>query len=56
MRISPLKGCGKFFEGTAEEMNTALNKTLAAVPDDTTVYVSASCFLTGIQLILLART
>ena len=33
-------GCGRFFEGTAEEMNTALNKTLAAVPDDTKVYVS----------------
>lgn len=31
-------GCGKFFEGTAEEMNTALNETLAAVPDDTKVY------------------
>ncbi|TGO51617.1 hypothetical protein BOTNAR_0350g00120 [Botryotinia narcissicola] len=31
-------GCGRFFEGTAEEMHTALNKTLAAVPDDTVVY------------------
>ncbi|CAG8957062.1 hypothetical protein HYFRA_00009263 [Hymenoscyphus fraxineus] len=31
-------GCGRFFEGTAEEMHTALNKTLAAVPDDTKVY------------------
>lgn len=31
-------GCGKFFEGTAEEMNTALNKTLAALPDDTKVF------------------
>jgi hydroxyacylglutathione hydrolase len=34
-------GCGRFFEGTAAEMHTALNKTLAAVPDDTKVYVSA---------------
>ncbi len=33
-------GCGRFFEGTAEEMHTALNKTLAAIPDDTFVYVS----------------
>lgn len=33
-------GCGRFFEGTAEEMHTALNKTLYAVPDDTKVYVS----------------
>ncbi|RMZ87017.1 hypothetical protein DV736_g5754, partial [Chaetothyriales sp. CBS 134916] len=31
-------GCGKFFEGTAEEMNTALNSILAALPDDTKVY------------------
>jgi len=31
-------GCGRFFEGTPEEMDTALNKTLAAVPDDTKVY------------------
>ncbi len=32
-------GCGRFFEGTAEEMHTALNKTLASLPDDTKVYV-----------------
>ncbi|KAF6836298.1 hydroxyacylglutathione hydrolase [Colletotrichum plurivorum] len=31
-------GCGKFFEGNAEEMHTALNKTLAALPDDTVVF------------------
>jgi len=31
-------GCGRFFEGTADEMNTALNKTLASLPDDTVVY------------------
>ncbi|RDW94637.1 putative hydroxyacylglutathione hydrolase [Coleophoma crateriformis] len=31
-------GCGRFFEGSAEEMHTALNKTLAAVPDETVVY------------------
>jgi hydroxyacylglutathione hydrolase len=36
------EGCGRFFEGTAEEMHTALNQTLAAVPDDTTVYVCTS--------------
>lgn len=34
-------GCGRFFEGNAQEMHTALNKTLAALPDDTKVYV---CF------------
>ena len=31
-------GCGRFFEGTAEEMHKALNETLAALPDDTKVY------------------
>lgn len=33
-------GCGRFFEGTSAEMHTALNKMLAALPDDTKVYVS----------------
>jgi hydroxyacylglutathione hydrolase len=33
-------GCGRFFEGSAAEMDTALNKTLAALPNDTKVYVS----------------
>ena len=33
-------GCGKFFEGTAAEMHTALNEKLAALPNDTKVYVS----------------
>ncbi|KAF7507813.1 hypothetical protein GJ744_010114 [Endocarpon pusillum] len=31
-------GCGKFFEGTAQEMHTALNDTLASLPDDTRVF------------------
>lgn len=34
-------GCGRFFEGTPEEMHKALNETLATLPDDTKVYVSA---------------
>lgn len=33
-------GCGRFFEGTPAEMHTALNKTLAGLPDDTKVYVN----------------
>ena len=33
-----ISGCGRFFEGTAEEMHKALNKTLAALPDETIVY------------------
>ncbi|RVX67382.1 hypothetical protein B0A52_09163 [Exophiala mesophila] len=31
-------GCGKFFEGTGEEMEKALNVVLAALPDDTKVF------------------
>jgi hydroxyacylglutathione hydrolase len=34
-------GCGRFFEGTPQEMEIALNKTLAALPDDTKVYVGS---------------
>ena len=33
-------GCGRFFEGSAEEMDTALNKILGSLPADTKVYVS----------------
>jgi len=31
-------GCGRFFEGNAEEMHKALNNTLASLPDDTKVF------------------
>jgi hypothetical protein len=31
-------GCGRFFEGTAEQMHQALNNTLAALPDDAKIY------------------
>lgn len=31
-------GCGKFFEGSPEEMHKALNQTLASLPDDTKVF------------------
>jgi len=31
-------GCGRFFEGDAEQMHKALNETLASLPDDTKVY------------------
>ncbi|KAL8363915.1 hypothetical protein RB601_009596 [Gaeumannomyces tritici] len=31
-------GCGKFFEGTGEEMHKALNLKLGALPDDTRVF------------------
>ena len=38
-RANGVAGCGRFFEGTPEEMDKALNTTLAALPDDTKVYV-----------------
>lgn len=31
-------GCGNFFEGTAEQMDEALNKRLANLPDETRIY------------------
>ena len=31
-------GCGRFFEGSAEEMHKALNVMLASLPDDTKVF------------------
>lgn len=34
-----VSGCGRFFEGTPEEMNSALNDKLAKLPDDTVTYV-----------------
>ncbi|WFD41558.1 hydroxyacylglutathione hydrolase [Malassezia psittaci] len=33
-----ISGCGRFFEGTAKEMDYALNKQLASLPPDTLVY------------------
>jgi hydroxyacylglutathione hydrolase len=32
-------GCGRFFEGTAEQMDVALNTILGNLPGDTLVYV-----------------
>ncbi|KAH9823069.1 beta-lactamase-like protein [Melampsora americana] len=34
-----VSGCGRFFEGTPEEMNYALNKQLGSLPSDTITYV-----------------
>ncbi|CAL2032166.1 unnamed protein product [Caenorhabditis brenneri] len=33
-----IAGCGRFFEGTATQMDTALNKILKPLPEDTLVY------------------
>jgi len=46
-------GCGRFFEGTAEEMHHALNGVLAKLPDDTKVYPGSdysSPFLTQLTV------
>lgn len=32
-------GCGRFFEGTGEQMNYALNKVIASLPSNTEIYV-----------------
>lgn len=34
-----VSGCGRFFEGTGQEMHVALNERLASLPDDTVTYV-----------------
>ncbi|GAA5880427.1 hypothetical protein JCM1840_007694 [Sporobolomyces johnsonii] len=34
-----VSGCGRFFEGTPQEMHVALNERLAALPDDTITLV-----------------
>lgn len=41
MLLTADAGCGKFFEGNGAEMHEALNNRLAALPDDTFVYVRA---------------
>lgn len=33
-----LGGCGRFFEGSAQQMHTALNQVLAELPDDTQIF------------------
>ncbi|KAF1766642.1 hypothetical protein GCK72_006600 [Caenorhabditis remanei] len=33
-----IAGCGRFFEGTAPQMDTALNRILKNLPDDTSVF------------------
>jgi hypothetical protein len=45
-------GCGRFFEGTGEEMHKALNVTLASLPDDTRVYVSFGDDIPGVDPLL----
>lgn len=51
-------GCGRFFQGSAEEMHKALNEILASLPDDTKIYVSKICSTNTawyLQLIIFTR-
>lgn len=44
-----IAGCGRFFEGTAEQMNEALNKKLACLPDETRVYCGHEYTITNLK-------
>ncbi|KAH7732005.1 glyoxalase II chain A [Aphelenchoides avenae] len=44
-----ISGCGRFFEGNAEQMNTALNTHLAALPDETKVYCGHEYTVTNLK-------
>jgi hydroxyacylglutathione hydrolase len=44
-----IAGCGRFFEGNADDMNNALNVKLAALPDDTKVYCGHEYTLTNLK-------
>ena len=37
-------GCGRFFEGTAHEMNFALNEKLGKLSDDTVNFLAIEIF------------
>lgn len=45
-------GCGRFFEGTAPEMNIALNKKLASLPDETDVFCGHEYTLSNLKFAL----
>lgn len=44
-----IAGCGRFFEGTPEMMNAALNEKLASLPDDTQVFCGHEYTLTNLK-------
>lgn len=44
-----IAGCGRFFEGTAEQMNEALNKKLSCLPDETRVYCGHEYTITNLK-------
>ncbi|KAI7697618.1 Hydroxyacylglutathione hydrolase [Sarcoptes scabiei] len=42
-------GCGKFFEGTAEQMNSALNKIIGSLPGHTKIYCGHEYTLSNLK-------
>jgi len=44
-----ISGCGRFFEGSAEQMNHALNDVLASLPPDTRVYCGHEYTVTNLK-------
>lgn len=44
-----IAGCGRFFEGSASEMHTSLNSTLAMLPDDTLVFCGHEYTVTNLK-------
>uniref|UniRef100_A0AAF5CWV9 hydroxyacylglutathione hydrolase n=1 Tax=Strongyloides stercoralis TaxID=6248 RepID=A0AAF5CWV9_STRER len=47
-----ISGCGRFFEGSPEEMNAALNKKLGSLPNDTLVYCGHEYTVKNLQFAL----
>lgn len=45
-------GCGRFFEGTAQQMHRALNEVFAALPTDTAVYCGHEYTVSNFQFAL----
>ena len=54
LRLTMKQGCGRFFEGTPAEMDTALNETLASLPHDTKVYVRFPVFDVGLLSLIIS--
>jgi len=44
-----IAGCGRFFEGTPEEMDNALNKVLGSLPDETKVFCGHEYTLSNLK-------
>jgi hydroxyacylglutathione hydrolase len=44
-----IAGCGRFFEGTPEQMHEALNGKLGHLPDDTRVYCGHEYTVTNLK-------